>query len=572
MSDQATSPRQVLVNATESSSQSLPFTGAPLVSRRSIALAQVIDFALKPPVILLVLVTFVVSHGITQGEFFYHGDEMSHAMNGVFFRDSLTDLPLQHPLQYVTEYYAKYPALAFPHWPPLFHFIEGVFFAIFGLSPWVSRLTVLCFALLAAYFWYRIAERLGPRYRAFLSAVILTCAPFILLYERVTMLEIPALAVCLGAIHFWLRFLESERRRDLWMLAGFVVGAFLISQKAIFLVFFIGFDLMIERRFRLLKKIDVWLALLTSMVGVLPWYVLASQTMTTLLSRVIAHGYSYLTVAYNYTFYPIKVYQQLGPLVVCLACVGIVFALLKPSRANRILLTWVVSGYLCFSLVSEKDPRHTILWIPPLLYLALLALDLLLARRSVVLAASSAVALFFFIAAFRSERPKISGLEEVARYVLSLPESDIVYYQGDLDGDFIFWVRKFDPERQHMVAREKQIVVSRLGWRPREVLHTQEEVLSLFRTWGIRYAVVEDQDPFPGLTPVRQLLNSDQFDLLRTVPLLTNQVNLLGRQIQVFRYRGELHRTQQSVEIPMMTIRHNIAADLSRLAGRPWPN
>ena len=82
-----------------------------------------------------------------------------------------------------------------------------------------------------------------------------------------------------------------------------------------------------------------WLALLTSMVGVLPWYVLASQTMTTLLSRVIAHGYSYLTVAYNYTFYPIKVYQQLGPLVVCLACVGIVFALLKPSRANRILLT-----------------------------------------------------------------------------------------------------------------------------------------------------------------------------------------------------------------------------------------
>ena len=96
------------------------------------------DLALRPPVILLILVTVVLSRGITQGEFFYYHDEMRHVMNGVFFRDFMSDLPRRHPLQYVYEYYAKYPALAFPHWPPLFHFIEGGFFLLLGLAPWAA--------------------------------------------------------------------------------------------------------------------------------------------------------------------------------------------------------------------------------------------------------------------------------------------------------------------------------------------------------------------------------------------------------------------------------------------------
>ena len=310
MGDQLTSPQPLLNNASESAR----LVQNPSSLWRSLRLDRLIEFALRPPIILLTLVTVMLSRGITQGEFFFYGDETRHAMNGVFFRDFISDLPLRHPLQYVYEYYAKYPAIAFPHWPPLFHLIEGVFFLLFGLSPWVSRLVILGFALLAVYFWYRIAERLGPRYRAFLSAVILASMPFIFLYERVTMLEIPALAACLGAIHFWLKFIESERRRDLLTLAGFVVGAFLISQKAIFLVFFIGFDLLIERRFlSCLKRVDVWSALLVSALAVLPWYWAVSRTTISLSSRLFGHGYGHAVLnKYGYTFYLIKLYGQLG--------------------------------------------------------------------------------------------------------------------------------------------------------------------------------------------------------------------------------------------------------------------
>jgi Dolichyl-phosphate-mannose-protein mannosyltransferase len=533
-----------------------------------------IELLCRPSVLLVVVTALVASQGISRGEFFFHTDEMYHAMNGLFVRDFLVDFPIHHPVQYAYEYYAKYPAVALPHWPPLFYVAEGLAFLVFGISPWASRLVVVGFAMLAIYFWYRIALPLGPRYRAFLSALILSCLPYILIYERLTMLEIPALAMCLGAIYFWLRFLDTERGRYLWALAGFAVGGFLTSQSMIFVVFFVVMHLIVERRFQLLKRVDVWLALLASGAATLPWYMLTQRTervpLGTMVGRVSGYGFKHLARGVTYNYYPIEVYRKFGALLLGLAFLGLILALVKRSRGNRLLLVWIFSAYVCFVLISEKDPRHAILWIPPLLYLALTALEALCVRRTWALIISSALALFFVVNALRSERPFVGGAADVADYVLSLPESDAVYYQGILHGDFIFYIRKLDPEKRHLVAREKQVAV--LGHEQRPILHSAQEVLEFFKNWGIRYAIVEDLDPFPGFGPVRELLKSDQFELLRSFPVVTNQSDVQVRQVQVFRYRGELHRTNGNVMIPMMTLRRGIFADLSRLAGRSWPN
>jgi len=575
MADHVTSSDQVLSKPRAAFPESNGLSKASATLQRSLRLGRLGEFVLQPQILLLTIVAIVAGRDLNRGEFFFYGDAMRHAMNGAFFRDFLLDLPLRHPLQYVYEYYAKYPALAFPHWPPLFHFIEGVFFLLFGLSPWVSGMVVLGFALLGIYYWYRIAERLGPRHRAFLSALILACLPFVLVYERVTMLEIPALALCLGAIHFWLRFQETERHGDLLALTGFVVAAFLTSQKAIFLALFIVVDLVVERRWRLLKRWDVWLALLVSLVAVIPWYLLAARTMTFWSARLIGltgkQGH-YLLTSRNYLFYLPKLYAQMGPVLIGLACVGLLIAILRPTRSNRFWLVWVLSGYLCFTLVREKDPRHSMLLIPPLIYLAVVALETICVRRAIALTASSVLALVYLVNGLRTERPSVTGAREVAQYALSLPESDIVYFQGQLDGDFIFFVRKFDPQKEHMVARDKQIVVTRLGMDPKAILQTREQILGFFQTWGIRYAVVEDEDPFRQFAVVRELLHSDQFELLRTFPVQSNQPNYPVHEFQVYRFRGELHRTTQPVTLPMMTINHPITVDLSRLVGHPWPN
>jgi len=532
------------------------------------------DFVLRPPAILLLLAGLVISRGISQGEFFFYSDEMSHAMNGVFFRDFILDFPWRHPIQYAVQYYAKYPAISFPRWPPLFHFIEGLFFLVLGLAPWVSRLAVLSFALMGVYFWYRIAERLGPRYQAFLSALALACAPFILLYERVAMLEVPSLATCLATLYFWLKFQESGRRRDLWALAGFATSSFLVSQKAIFLVVFLGLHFLVERAFRILKRIDVWLALSISFLAVLPWYVLASKTLSLFWARAVGdHKSNYLAHPATYAFYLRQVYSQLGPILIGLACVGLIVALLKRTPEHRFLVTWMVAGYLCFTFIREKDPRHSMIWIPPLLYLAFVAIDTLLVRRTWALVVSSALAFGLLIIGLRTPRPIVHGVREAAHYVLSRSDSDVIYYQGRLNGDFIFFARKFDPQKMRVVARDREIV-GRTDVLPVETggtSATDQEVLNFFQTWGIRYAVVEDPDLLASFGVVHQIFYSPQFEFVRAFPVSTNWPDVSVRQIQVFRYRGQLHRTEQNVTIPMQTIPNDIHVNLSQLVGHPWP-
>ncbi len=116
------------------------------------------------------------------------------------------------------------------------------------------------------------------------------------------------------------------------------------------------------------------------------------------------------------------------------------------------------------------------------------------------------------------------------------------------------------------------VVVTNVVYEQRQVLETTEEVLNFFRTWGIRYALVENSEFLKGLDPVQKLycfptdLNWYGFSRFRG-----NDPNW-AESVSLYRYRGELERANKSVVIPMLTIRSDIRADLSRLAGRPWPN
>jgi hypothetical protein len=527
---------------------------------------------LRPHVILLLMLGLFLSRGITQGEPFYLNDETRHMMNGVFFRDLLVDRPLSHPMQYAYGYYAKYPALAIPHWPPLFAFVEAIFFLVFGISVWASRLAILGFALLGAYFWYRIAERYGSPSRALLTVFVFCLLPPVMVFESVTTLEIPQVALCLGTIHFWLRWRESERARDLWATAGFAAAAMLTYQMSVFLALFLGIDFLLERRFRVLLNWQVWAALTASLAVVLPWYLLSSRTLTLSYQRVVGHGFQHVANSWTMLYYLRTLPSQLGPILLVLATIGIGWTLFRAARQYRFLLLWIVSAYLCFTLILEKDARHILIWLPPLTYFSVLGVEALWPSRRWLWLPYAALASYFFVGALLFHRPRFTGLEQVARFVLAQPESDIIYYQGNLDGDFIYYVRQLDPQKRHMVARDKLVQVTNVVYAQRAVLETSSQILDLFRTWGIRYAVMESAEHSPGLAVVRDLVHSDQFELVATFTVHGKDAYEKADKIYVYRYRGQIQRSTQPVDIPMMTIRQNIHADLNRLAGRPWPN
>ena len=524
--------------------------------------------------LVLLFVGLIISIGISRGEFFYFGDGMRHGMTGVFFRDLLVDHPWNNPVRYAYEYYAKYPALGLVYWPPLFHIVEGVYYLVFGISVVSSRLAILSYALVGVFFWYKIAEREGPKSRALTSALIFPLLPFVLVYERVTMLEIPCVAMCIVALYFWQSFMRGERARDLWCFAAFLVASLYTSQKAIVVTVFVVLHFLVERRWSLLKRWDVWAAAVLSAAVVIPWYDFMMQKLSFSYERVAGDEFHHLYSVHHLAFYPKRVIDQTGMLLGILGMAGTVWAMLRARKEHRFFLVWMAASYLCFLLIQEKSIRHTMIWIPALVYFALVMVENLMPRKSWIPIAFSILAVYSVVRALNSDTPKLSGIEPVVQYLIALPDTDVLYYQGSLNGDFIFNVRKYDPQKRRLVAREKQIVATRVneGYGTRRILTTPEEVVKLFQEWGIRYAVVENREFINGLGPVRAALLSGQFEPIRTFNIESNDSFYANRRVTIYRFKGDLRRSEATVTLPMMTLREDIKADLSRLAGRPWPN
>ncbi|MEJ0072307.1 MAG: hypothetical protein WDO24_30490 [Pseudomonadota bacterium] len=74
---------------------------------------------------------------------FWWSDVPRHALNGVFVRDLIADLPLSDPVGYAMQYYLRYPALTILFYPPLFYLFSAPFFALFGVSHAVALLPVM---------------------------------------------------------------------------------------------------------------------------------------------------------------------------------------------------------------------------------------------------------------------------------------------------------------------------------------------------------------------------------------------------------------------------------------------
>ncbi len=537
--------------------------------------------------ILLLLLVFLCIpwlRDIAKGEVHLITDETRHAMNGLFLLDFMRDLPLGWPLQYAYEYYGKYPAVAIGHWPPAFYLFEAIFFGIFGISVWISRLAIIPFAFLGAFFWYRIARCYACSELALASMVIYACLPSVLLYEKSTMLEIPTLALCLGAIYYWLVLFRTGRPRYLYAAAFFAAWALLTKQNAVFLVPLFVVHLFLERKWTLLKWRHTYIALLGVAVLVVPWYAFVAQMHPTVVQQMVGvYSDARIPMSGLVTYYPLSLPGELGLPLLVLSLLGIRQLLVdRESATLRFFLAWILVCYLTFTPISDKGPRHIMSWLLPFIYFAVYFVWRLFARwprlRVAVLVGLMAA---YYIPALSYQRPYIEGCEEAARFVTQQPDSDTIFYQGTLNGDFIFFVRKFDPEKRRLVVREKAIVALNaplgrgesapaVGETP-PLLQKAEKVKQMFRELGIRYFVVENQDFRPELAVTHLALQSESFELVREIPIRTNDYRVAGIKLLVYRTKEPAPPTTAEIEIPMSTLRYDLRLRLARLAGRPWP-
>lgn len=522
-------------------------------------------------VLTLALVIPIVTHGISKGEFDYNVDESQHAASGIFFSSLLKDFPITHPVQYAYAYYAQYPAMAgVLHYPPVFYLTEGLVFRLLGVSVVTARITILLFALMACVFWFRLVNEIQGKWAAAASTAVFALLPSVLLFEKAVMLEMPCLALSVGALYFWYMYLTTERIGNLYWFVLLCSGAMLAKQHAIFLIAVCPLTAVLLGRGRLFLDRRVLGPLAIMTVLVTPFYaaviVLHWRTFVTDVVSPVPSGVETSSGYLGSLLFYLKVLpEQLGWPLLGLAAVGMVSSRWWSRRPATIFMAaWIVACYLTLTVIPHKEPRYVLYWVPALTYFVVGPLTAKWQVPTVRFAAAAVAALvvvYVAVMGWRYQRPYMSGYAPVAHRIVEASKSGVILFEAPLPANFIFFLRDLDEQRHFMVLRKAlwtERIVSRYG--EEEFAKTPDDVRDIIEKDGIKYIVVSDRSaPIPARNSLMYLLEHDSgFELVDTFPIESNEPYWQGKHLFLYRNRLSAPPTSEFLRIRMMTLPHDI--------------
>lgn len=523
--------------------------------------------------VVLLLVSLFALRGLRRGEFDYNVDESQHAATGLCFADLLKDFPVTHPVHYTYLYYARYPALSgVIHWPPFFYLCEGLLFAVFGPSVAMARITILLFTLVGCTVWFRWVARMNNQWTAAISTVVFAALPSVLLFEKVVMLEIPSLALCIVSLYYWYEYLSTAEAGNLYRFAVFASLALLTKQSSILLAAACALSVAGLGRWKLVLTSNMLKALAIVAVLVGPFY-----TVVYLVHwRGIAIDLVGSTNTYHLDalpFYGRALPGQLGWPLLLLSIFGMVTCRWWSKReASVVMLAWIVACYITFTLIAHKETRYSFYWIPPFTYFAVGPLTApwrIKAARILGRVAAVALLCSSLSAARQYQRPYLAGYETLARKVVENSQSGVILFDAELPGNFIFFLHKFDPGRHFVVLRKSLWVmpIKRSGG-AEELVHNEQQLLDVMRNQGVKYVVISDnpRTEFQIQDRLRSLLHSgQQFKLLGTFPIESNQPEWQNRRLYLYQNPECGPPQDKYLRIPMLTLSHDIVVPWSEL-------
>jgi hypothetical protein len=524
----------------------------------------------------------LIVHGIHKGEFNLNVDEPFNAFTGLFFADLLRHPPIAHPVQYAYSYYAHYPAIMVFHWPPFFHFVEGLFFLLVGPSVLTARLVVLVFAVLGLFFWFELVSELENKRAAAVSTVLLALLPQVFLFEKAVMLEVPCLAMCIAASYFWLRYLREARNRFLYAFAVFAGMALLTKQLSAYLALFCLLSAVTTKKWRLLWRWPVARALGIVLLIAGPFYALSlAIDWRSISGNMFVGAYD---VPHPFAFYVSALPDQLGWPLLALALLGVVTCRWWTKRENvALMLSWIFACSCMVAFLATRDLRYTTYLFPPLVYFAaapLTSYALSPKLRLLGSVAALALVLAYSVRAWRFERPYVSGYARAAESVSQIKGSQVILYDGPLAANFMFFLRLHDPTARFIVLRKALFVTAvqkRFG--VEELVRTSAQLDDLIKEYGIRYVVVEDpiKVEFDAQKILRDSLNTPHFRLLRAFPIESNAASPQevyeirvpqGNRVLFYENAQAVSPSAQLLHIRMLSLPHDIVVPL-RLSPEP---
>lgn len=485
------------------------------------------------------------------GEPSFLGDENRHVMTAVYFHDLLSDRPTQGFKEHAKRYYAQYPALGLLIWPPLFHGLCGTLMLALGTSFVVAKLLVMAFSVMACGYLFLLVRRTHGATFAAGAVLLFGLAPLIFVFSQHVMLEMPTVAFALATTFHFVRFLDESRRRDLFLAALAAAAAASTRFDAAFLLPLLVGLIAVRKRWDVLSRWDTYVAAAAATVLVAPYYALvykeagglhARQASQSLMPEDQAAG-----IWRNVAYYPSQLPLQIGWPMCAAAAVG-AFALASAERRRQFAPYACLIGatYLTFSPLAELTPRHTIYWIPAFAVLATsgIAFALQRVRRPAVVGlVTVAVAVACRYGEVSDPAPRMHGYDEAARYVVTHSSSPAVMFDGWLDGNFTYHVRRHDPGRERFVLRGDKLLYRYLCVPEtdyEEFARTESQVLDTIAKYDPEFVVVEEplaMRAIPGSDRLRRVLadRPDRFRLERSIPVTGSEGVFRDYELKIYR-------------------------------------
>jgi hypothetical protein len=507
---------------------------------------------------------------------FFNGDETRHVMTGVFFRDAYLDRPLFHWRQYATDYYLQYPALGIGVWPPLFYAIEGAAMLVFGPSILVSKFLMGIFGALAVLYLFLLVESTHDRIRAAAAAVFFATAPMILTYSRQVMLEIPTLAFLLMALFYWIRYLDRSGARNLWLATGAATAAALTRFDAAFLIVTLVLLINSRERWSMARRPQVMAAGLCAIMAIAPVYWVMSRELGSVHWRSVSSAWSGAAILKALQFYPACLPQQIGWLALVAALCGLGRCLWKPRASLSYLwpyLTMLVSVYMVFTPIGERTSRHAIYWIPAWSVLAVEGIEVLsFGSRRAWAALAAVVGVGTLLISVSQPTPYVRGYAEAAKFTAgNWGDATTCFFDGWLDGDFIYQLRLLDPQRRFWVLRGDKLLYSVVSGDKlagyAEYTRTDDDILATLYKYGPGLIVVESKSASTDYAVAERLRavltgHPERFALAAEFPIETNISRLANTKIQIFRNLARDPAIPKRLEMEMLMLGHPIGTAL----------
>lgn len=182
-----------------------------------------------------------------------HPDEAGHFITGTLVHDWVARGMTRPPLEFGLLYYARYPKVAFGHWPPLFYVVQALWYGAFGVSRQSAVLLTAAVSgasLVVLYRWLRCrVSRAGA-----LAAVGLVIASPVFRYSSsLLMADLLTGLFVLAALWCYARFLDAPGLGPALGFGASSALAILTKQDAIALGAVPLLAVVLLRRWRLLR-------------------------------------------------------------------------------------------------------------------------------------------------------------------------------------------------------------------------------------------------------------------------------------------------------------------------------